>query len=397
MITLALTEEGLYRLEHDTALHFPHFVASTSFDLEDMDAYRKGTYRGTATFAEFPVAYIHITPKGKAYSIGHTIHILDHTVVDIAGAMDASRQGKSFEINSIGLIAENPDHPGEPYYGCVYAFGSLKLDTYPLPVNKEDGMSFIIPFQVNYGDNTDPHLTAPDTMTPWKEFLDHKHRPVTNDRQVHNLWIDLAHLTLRVDNTTLPIPVQGEGSDIEARISALEDALRNAVHYYPNTPVSSNARFAAVDPNRRQILDSTVKVSSITDSASMASLYNAESQVRARASVKCWARGYRASTNSSGWNTADGRKYKDILLYGSNYLPLYPISVTVIPRSRNYYDYGLKHELWIDRNPSSQNAMYPYLRLSTDASTVISDTVNFYVFILYDLQYYNYHPEDIIP
>jgi hypothetical protein len=390
MITLHLTEQGQQDVSWNHALYFSHFIASNSFDYEDMEAWIRNNYYGDAVFKEFPVAYLNITSKGKTYSEGHTIIVLDHTIVDIAGAVETYKLDKSFEINSIGLIVYDPNYIGDAGHSHIYAFGELELNTYPLPVNENDSITYIIPFQVNYGDIIEPNLTAPDNLTPWKTFLDHQSNPVSNPKQVHNMWIDLPNLMLRVDNTSLPIPVQGESSgDIDARIRAIQEALVGAVKYKPEEQITPTTTFAAVDADNNVIKDSTVTVYSMANSASIDSLNSARSALQSLANLKCWAIGYRTDTNSSGWTTSGNIKYKDVI---DNWvwrgLPLYPLAVVVIPRSKNFYDYGITYDVQI-RN------MQPYLRFYMDASVSITSNIYYHLFILYDLFYYNTHPEDI--
>ena len=305
-------------------------------------------------------------------------------------AVETYKLDKSVEINSIGLIVYDPNHIGDAWYSHIYASGELELNTYPLPVNENDSMTYIIPFQVSYGDIIEPNLTAPDNLTPWKNFTDHENNPVSNPKQVHNMWIDLPNLMLRVDNTSLPIPVQGEsGGDIDARIRAIQEALVGAVKYKPEEQITPTTTFAAVDADNNVIKDSTVTVYSMTNSASMDSLNSARSALQSLANLKCWARGYRTDTNSSGWTTSGNIKYKDVIdNWNGRGLPLYPLAVVVIPRSKNFYDYGITYDVQI-RN------MQPYLRFYMDASVSITSNIYYHLFILYDLFYYNTHPEDI--
>lgn len=306
MITLHLTEQGQRDITDNRRLYFVTFVASNSFDYEDMEAWRRNDYHGDAIFKEFPVAYINITPKGRKYSIGNTTYTLDHTIVDIAGAVETYKLDEPFEINSIGLIVCDPDHIGDVWYSYIYAFGELELDTYPLPVNENDSMTYIIPFQVSYGDIIEPNITAPDNLTPWKTFLDHQNNPVSNPKQVHNMWIDLPNLTLRVDNTTFPIPVQGEsGGDIDARIRAIQEALVGAVKYKPEEQITPTTTFAAVDVNNNYILDSHTKVTELQNSISESQMYSGLAglinQINDKVYIQLWYRDIHWNTNEQEW------------------------------------------------------------------------------------------------
>ena len=286
MITLHLTEQGQQAIEDNLSLHFVTFVASDSFDSEDMELWRTGSYSGNKIFRQFPVAYINITPKGKIYSEGHTSYMLDHTVVDIVGAIETYNIDRTFEINSIGIIATTDEESDiDSIYSFIYAFGSLELNTYPLPANKRDTLTYIIPFQVSYGDIVNPDLTAPDNLAPWKTFLEHKYKQVTNPTQVHNLYIDLNNMKFRVDSTTFSIPSAG-GEDLDRRIAGIWNALTDAVYYKPEEELTANTTFAAIDVGRNEILDSKIKVLGNIDVINKNTLYGTISpQINSKANA----------------------------------------------------------------------------------------------------------------
>lgn len=391
MINLQITEAGQNDVNNMTPLYFSHFIASNSFDIEDMEDYRRGTYQGNTVFKEFPIAYLNITPKGKIYSIGHTTYMLDHTVVDIVGAVETYKLDKSFEINSIGLIAFHADHPNDSWYSRIFAFGSLELNTYPLPVNEDDTLTYIIPFQVNYGDWITPEISAPDNLTPWKTFLDHTNKEVTNPTQVHNLYIDLQNLKFRVDNTSFPIPVQGGGGgggDIDARIRALQEALRGAVHYNPLIPITSTTTFAAIDAGSNQILNSTVKVSSMTSSASQTALAAAQQQVRTLWSGKSWCWVYKNSTGSSGWTTIGDKKRKVVYTDFNRGPQFHPMEVIVIPHyTKQFVDCKVTYAIEEQQN----NPGYFNLVFYIPADVTPTSDIYYQALFLVDIEYYN-HP-----
>lgn len=391
MITLSLTETAQPYVQEGSALHFTTFIASDSFDYADMEAYRRGEYSGDATFLEFPIAYLNITPKGYTYSIGHESYTQPETLVDIVGALEAYKATTKFEVNSIGLIAKfRLDLEDDNFYGnMIFAFGSLELNTYPLPVIAEDSMTFIIPFQVSYGDITEPALTAPDNLVPWKNFNEHNYKQIVNPTQTHNLYVDLQNMEFRVENTSFPIPT-GESDEDRARLDRIEAELEDAVLYKPEESISSNATIAAVNADNNTIVDSTVKVSSMATSTSQTQLETFTSNIQSLLNTKTQIATYSWNFGtSSGWTTSDGLKYKDIITdWVSRGLPAYPTAVVLIPRDRNWYDYGVSYEI-VYYQRYHQN---PYLRAYVDPNATLGNNVAYTVLALYDPYYYNTRP-----
>lgn len=378
MINLQLTEAGQSAVNTDREMYFVSFIASNSFDYEDMEAWRTHHYRGDAKFQLFPVAYLNVIPKGRLYTDGYESEMLDHTVVEIVGAVETYKLDESFEINSIGLVASNPNDPGiDTWNSLLFAFGSLELDTYPLPVNENDTMTYIIPFMVNYGDNLEPRVSAPDNLTPWKTFLEHNNSLITNPLQTHGLWIDLANMNFRVGGVTIRIPTsEGEGSDIDARIDAIYEQLVGAVKYKPEQDITQNTTFAAVNSSSNLIVDSTAKVLGYEDSRiSKASLYDMVNSIAGSGAMQI---GIYIATGSKGggsWSTWD---YPDLW----KQCPGYPLYVLVIPKNRYWYDYGITYEVLDMRNNSKPG--YFVVRFSHDPNITPSNTIYFVWFIIYD-------------
>lgn len=380
MINLSLTDTGQSDISGNREIYLVSFIASDSFDISDMEDYIAGRYQGDSIFREFPVAYLNIIPKGSTYSVGYESYVTDHTEAETAGAIEAYLDGSAFEINSIGIIASRNISIPTVQNGYIFAFGSLSLDTYPLPVNENDSMTYIIPFKINYGDTVSPKIHAPDNLVPWKLFTDHDHKHSDDPTQVHRLFIDIPNRKIRAYNTTLDLPIQGEsGGDIDARIRAIQEALEGAVHYDPDEPITSQTEFAVVSQEGNTMSESTVTVESLSQGATSAQLNTMATNVKSIIDSKCYARGYRGETNSSGWTVSGDIKYKDVITNWLDLgLPFHLISVTVIPRNQYFYDYGIKYELQI-------RDQVPYLRFYTDSSVSISNTIQYHLFVLYTL------------
>lgn len=397
MINLSLTDEAQQYVRNGTPLHFTTFIASSSFDYEDMEAYRKNQYQGDATFLKFPIAYLNITPKGYIYSIGHESYTLQETLVDIVGALEAYKATKKFEVNSIGIIAKyRLDFDDDDHWGnFIFAFGSLELNTYPLPVIAEDSMTFIIPFQVSYGSVIEPHLTAPDILVPWKTFNEHNYEVVTNPMQTHDLWVDLQGMKFRVESTTFPIPVGSE--DDEARLDAIEEELEESALYSPS-PAPSNSEFASVSLDGDYIEKSTVKVSSVASSATKSSLEAANQSIRSitNSIIPVSLKFGGSFSVDSGWTTDGDIKYKDVITswITTMYLPFKPINVTLIPSTQypanntKWYDYGL----WYDIVYPNRYKNEPFLRIYANANTVMSGNVYYRFLMVFDPVYYTKLP-----
>lgn len=386
MIELSLTEEALGYISHREEITVTKFVASSSFDLADIKSYANGDYRGDGKFLSFPAAYIQIAPKGRITHEGHEDRTNTETLVTVAGVLDASKASEKFEVNSIAIIAKRPVHGS--YRHFVLAFGSLELNTYPLPVIAEDSMSFVIPFTFSYGDATEPPITAETSdITPWKDFLGHSLKQATDPMQTHGLWVDLEGMRFRVQGTSFPIPV--DSGDDQARLDAIEEELEESALYSPS-PAPQNSEFASVSIDGDYIEKSSVRVSSIASSASQSSLEEANQAIRAEINPMMPVSMYFSWSfdGGSGW-TADGDiKYKDAVSdWDKRGMPLQPLSVTLIPYTRyntKWYDYGLRYDIvYLNRYKNE-----PYLRIYANADTEMSGDIYYTLLIQFDPLYW---------
>lgn len=262
MINLELTELGRAFVSENKSLVFPSFVASSSFDIEDTEAYLRGSYRGSEKFIKFPAVYAHVLPYGEIYNIGYESYMRDHSEARIGGILSLSEAGSRFEVNSIALCCCDPGKEKDSKDWAVYAFGSLELNTYPLPVQPDDSVSYAIPFSVSYGSRIPNLSVIGDGRVPWKLFLDHAGSRVTEPEQVHGAWFDLSNYKIRVGSTSLDIPVSSGGSE-EERIARLEEEVALAVKYR-NLESSDSSFIAAVDSENSYVENSFVQRSKLS-------------------------------------------------------------------------------------------------------------------------------------
>lgn len=272
MINLELTFLGRSFVGENRPLAFPSFVASSSFDIEDMEAYLGGSYSGTAKFIKFDVAYVRVLPYGEIYNVGYQSLMRESSEVFIGGLLDLSDATSKFEVNSLALCCCDKNRiSDDPRSWMIFAFGELELNSYPLPVQPDDSMYYAFPFKFNYGTNI-PDLLIPEGKTPWKTFLDHCNNTVENLKQTHNVWFDLQNLKVQVGNTTLDLPVSSGGSgDIEERIANLQREIASAVKYRP-LEGTDNSYIAAVDKDQNCVLNSFVKRGTIASTIPKTSL-----------------------------------------------------------------------------------------------------------------------------
>lgn len=383
MINLQITENGQNAVTDNDTLYFITFIASNSFDYEDMEEWRSNRYHGNAKFQLFPIAYLNVIPRGRYYADGYDSELLDHTIVEIVGAVETYKLDESFEINSIGLMAtRNPNIPDiDGWSSFIFAFGSLELNTYPLPVNENDSMTYIIPFKVNYGDYLEPRVSAPDNLTPWKTFLEHNNSLITNPLQTHGLWIDLANMKFRVGGVTIRIPTsEGEGSDIDARIDAIYEQLVGAVKYKPNYVINPTTTFAAVDVPNNHVLDSKAKVLEFRNNrTTKTNLYDMVNSIAGSdiLSINVWTA--TNAINAWRWNGSNTvYDYPDLWKSCHGY----PLSLCIIPKNRYWYDYGVTYEL-IDAR-SNAHPGYFIVRFHRDPNITPSYDVYYTFFIVYD-------------
>lgn len=390
MINLQLTEAGQNAIGNDNFTYFATFIASDSFDYEDMEAWRRGTYQGNAQFQLFPVAYVNIIPKGRLYTDGYNSEVLDHTIVEIVGAVETYKLSESFEINSIGIVAtDSEDSAISSWSSFIFAFGSLELNTYPLPVNEDDTITYIIPFKANYGDNVHPRVSAPDNLTPWKTFLEHNNSLIINPLQTHGLWIDLLNMNFRVGGVTIRIPTsEGGESDLDARIDAIYEQLEGAVKYKPEQEITQNTTFAAVNASSNLIVDSTAKVVEYEDSRiSKASLYDMVNSIAGSDTMKINIWVASETIRGGSWSTWD---YNSLIYY----CPGYPLYVLAVPKNKYWYDYGITYELLDVRSNNNPGSFT--IQFSHDPAITPSNNVSFTLFVVYD-SWINHFPPPFDP
>lgn len=379
MINLQITENGQNAVANNDTLYFVSFIASNSFDYEDMEEWRSNRYHGNAEFQLFPIAYLNVIPKGRYYADGYDSELLDHTIVEIAGAVETYKYDKAFEINSIGLVAtRNPNQPViDGWSSFIFAFGSLELNTYPLPVNENDSMTYIIPFKVNYGDYLEPRVSAPDNLTPWKSFNEHNYSQITNPLQTHGLWIDMENMKFRVGGVTLPIPTsEGGESDLDERIDAIYEQLVGAVKYKPNQIITQNTTFAAVNASSNLIVDSTAKVLEYENSQiSKASLYSVVNSIAGSEEMNVGIWVGLLGRGGGSWTTWDWNDY-------NKSCPGYPLGIVIIPRNRYWYDYGMTYEL-VDNRDNDHPGRF-ILRFRHDPNITPSNRLEIIVFVFWE-------------